>query len=398
MSNVTEVEVNLWWYETTLFSQWFKILTVVVMPVANVIGIILNLISFLIIQLDSSSLKPLFRYNNIYIYLKYLFMLDVISNVAGLVFSFIMSNTFNSTRSAENVIMIYIILFPITNLTYFGQNVLNLFMTVEKLKCFYKQLDKSVCALRNSYPHITICVVLFVCFVIDLPCFFYFEPQNQVLIYNDTYNFSFADFKTSQFISSPAGQIIVMTQLVLRDIGSFLLMALLNLLLVYKLDIYIRNRRKILAARGISVVMQSNPNQQNSTQSQINDVNANNTTLNTTGMTDTKSKSGTGGQSKTKSRTSRGKTSLDTRVIFMVLILCISTLIKNVLTFAAVYYSMFKTDSNSLALNKLQANLLTSFSMYCIYINTTVNFLIIYAFDKNFKASFDRIICRKKTK
>jgi hypothetical protein len=123
---------------------------------------------------------------------------------------------------------------PVANLCYLYNALIDIMITLEKLSIFLKRLE----TFNKKYltqPSL-LCVLIFaVCFIIDLPYFFIYEPTAQLVYFSPNETYLSYNYHMTEFAESMVGMVIVNVQYACRDILPLLVLPILNIVLTLEL-------------------------------------------------------------------------------------------------------------------------------------------------------------------
>lgn len=320
-------------------SYWATdIINLYILTPVIIIGFFANLAGFLIIQTSGKFRGGADRVNHvIYVYLKFIFLAGSLYSLVGTPEPFIQSRRLVSVGSTyfgqyySNQIEFYL-----QSSIYFGSNVIYVLISIEKLRPFVQIFDKLARSPVLSMPNVTSILIYFVCSLINLPCYFYFRPfQRRIL--NDTYSFYF--YTDSDFGKSRAGQSFQYIQFALRDIIPCVLLIFFNLILLWHIKKFIKNKLQL-------VVNKTTPS---GSTSQVN--------------------------------------SLELNTSIMVLVISSLCILRNSINIYSMIISFGPISYKA-----------SIFANVANYINFTINsawFFVVYIFDKNLKKGFKTILLMK---
>jgi hypothetical protein len=324
-----------WWLQFGGSLPWSDAIGMFVMPPIVAVGIILNLVGFLVLQFSQT-----FKQAKIYTYLKFNFLNGFVCNSTGMFYPFCVVRRYLPFANTYFALWyMNAIGLPIANVCYYYNMILDILVTFEKLSIFVKRLEN----LNKKYftrPEM-ICIIVFMAvLLIDLPYFFFYTPSSQLVYFSPNETYEFTNYHISEFTRSKLGQIILYIQYVIRDIIPLILLIGLNLALVYQLKLFIEKKKGMTAQVGIvngKELNKTNPAIKKMQKSQVN-------------------------QS------------------IMVILICVSSLIKSSIILISIVYSSVQQG--------IVANLLGTFSDFVIYSITTFNFFIVFFLDGNFNKFF----------
>jgi hypothetical protein len=339
-----------WWLQFGGSLPWSDAIGVFIMPPIVAVGIIVNLAGFLILQYSSK-----FQQANIYAYLKFNFLNGFICNATGMLYPFTVVRRY--LPFADTYFALWYmnaIGLPFANVCYYYSLILDILITFEKLSIFVKKME----IVNKKYfarPQLICIVVFIVVLLIDLPYFFFYTPTVKLVYLSPNETFEFANYEISEFTQSQIGSIILFIQYAVRDIIPLLLLIVLNVTLVRQLELYMMKKVKMT---NVGVIEGNAGTIAGPARFSIDTVTVNRKTA-------AKNK---------KIQRSQVSTSV------MVILICVLSFIKSSIILVSIVYSSMEQG--------IVANLLGTFSDYLIYTITTLNFFIVFMFDRNFNHFF----------
>jgi hypothetical protein len=353
-----------WWIEFGGSLPWSDAIGVFVMPPILAVGIIVNLIGFLILQFSSE-----FKHAKIYIYLKFTFLNGFICNATGMLYPFTVVRRY--LPFADTYFALWYmnaIGLPIANVCYYYNLILDILITFEKLSIFVKRFEN----LNKKYltrPQIICMVVFIVVLLIDLPYFFFYTATVELVYLSTNETYEFANYEISEFTQSKIGSVILFIQYAIRDIIPLLCLIALNVALIHELKKYIRKKRRLTNVQTIELADRGTTTMPVNLQlTQITALDTRNSVL--------KKKDTNSDAMIKKAQKSHVSTT------FMVILICVFSFVKSSIILTSIVYSSLEQG--------IVANLLGTFSDYLIYTITTLNFFIVLMFDRNFHDFFTK--------
>ena len=300
-----------------------------IIPFMVIIGIVLNVIGFLIMRNN-----PEFNYK-LYVYLKVMFLNSALTNCFGVLFAFVNARRYLSFSNSWFAMVYSLqVVTPCVYVTYFYNNMLDLYLAFDKLSIFngyLSNINKKV----FKRPYLVCFVTAIYCILVDLPIFFTFSPTAEEVNLSENETYLFYDYKLSDFGVSNIGVIYTAIDFFLMDVLPFLFLVLLNIPLAIYLRRYYKSKSKIVKTR-------KNLRKVESKEKRSKEVNAG----------------------------------------LMVLLICLVSFIKNSLIIIAIVYTYIEIG--------LVSVLLYNYAYYFVFLASTLNFIIIYYFDKKFKSIFNK--------
>ena len=307
------------------------------------LGVILNVISFIVFNLKDFRNQPLYSYLRIFTLNSIL--IEALQATAFLVTAYKYFD-FSNTYAA---LFYYSYLYtPILSTAYFYGTILDVLITLERI-C---QLNKKFTIIKNASPILLSLVSLIFCMIINIP---FFMINNVSFIDLNTSPIEFYRFfyyNYSDFASSFAGRLLTYVAYSIRDVFMFMAQVVLGIILIVLVKSY-TNRRKRLFNLGQS----STPDQSslNSEKPQ--------TTANT----------------EMRKRDSKRERKVTLMVVFM----CFLCLVEHIFVLVSIVYYYFFIDSF--------ANLLALIASFTIIIKNLSNFFFFFFFNKLFRDKLKRL-------
>jgi len=329
--------------ELFMFGEYFWVCAY--FPVA-VIGVFLNLFSFIVFQKQEFNLK-------LYSYFRYMTFASFVYCVSVTPYPFSIAKRLGFVNNFAFQAWQCYYYIPMSNLCYYYVSFIDIAVLIDRLSIFLPRLRSVYEKLQANH----ICIsVFFVDLIINFPYFFVFQPIIIPLYYHET-NKSGVELYEAYFVGptdfalSTTGQIVTYIVYAIRDFACILIIIILNLLNLYFIKRYLRVKSTIL--KDINVSIDKNV----SNDQTFSDI-----------------------SNKNRIKDIKSKRKLGIMVVFM----CMISLISHLIFFSAVICFNFYSNP-SVTLYIQLAEFLNTFNIF-------LNFFIFYTFIKNFKIGLKRII------
>lgn len=221
-----------------LFGEYFWVCAY--FPVA-VIGIFLNLLSFIVFQKQEFNLK-------LYTYFRYMTFASIIYCLSVAPYPFSIAKRLGFINNFAFQAWQCYFYIPISNVCYYFVSFIDIAVLIDRLSIFSPKL-KSVYE-KTSANHICIATFL-IDLAINFPYFFVFQPIIIELYYYETNKTRVALYEVhfvgpTEFALSTLGQIVAYIIYALRDLICILIIIILNLLNLFFIKRYLKKKTKIV--------------------------------------------------------------------------------------------------------------------------------------------------------
>ena len=243
------------WYEKFGSSLTLDSLVLFVATPISLAGIVLNSISFYVLSNKKFESKIIFSYLRVYTF-NSLLMCLLISTQFNMTYNFFEMNNSFLMRAYSSLVYI-----PLVTILAFFSGFLDLLISVERLIGFYPHIKKPT-SLNSCF------ILLLIVLVITLPYFFIYYPTHldANLGQNETFRLHFIGM--SEFGQSSIGVVVNTMLFFIKDILTFLVEVVLNVMLVVLLRNHL-NKKALKIKNGSSAINNNQPSQsppQSSTQ------------------------------------------------------------------------------------------------------------------------------------
>jgi hypothetical protein len=314
------------------------------------IGFILNILSFAVFM-DKEFDIPLYRYLRVY---------TINSAVGCLFFSSLFTalsaSYFSWTYSYPAAFYCTYIFLPIANTGYFYGTILDLIITMDRISNFYKPVKKIF--ILGPYKMCTL--ILMFCFVTNIPDFLHYSASVFISTVNQTHVVAFWHISWSSFTFTPVGGVLVIMNAVFRDLFLMLVEFAVNVVSIFCLKKYFKNRAKLLIA------------ERTRTNNAGTNIEGNN---NTTNMAP---------QVVTSHETYNVMSSANLRATYMTVVICSLSLLEHMALISCVVSQFFN-------ISLLASDYVCFGGNFSIGLKHSVNFFIFYIFNKKFSTKLHRL-------
>ena len=301
------------------------------------LGVILNIISFIVFSLKDFRKQPLYSYLRVFT-----FNSTLIEALQATVFLVTTYKYFDSSNTYAALFYYSYLYKPILSTAYFYGTILDVLITLERI-C---QLNKKFTIIKKVSPLLLSLVSLIFCIIVNIPFFM-------------INNFSYVDVKTSpseifrlfyytysNFASTLVGRVLTYVVYGIRDMFTLIAQVALGILLIILVKRY-ANRRKRLFNLGQS----STPDQSSLTSDKIKSTN--NIVIR------------------------KKDAKIDRKVTLMVFFMCTLSSVEHLFACLSIIYYYFYVNS--------LANLLSLIASFTIIVKNLSNFFFFFFFNKLFR-------------
>jgi len=329
--------------ELFMFGEYFWVCAY--FPVA-VIGVFLNLFSFIVFQKQEFNLK-------LYSYFRYMTFASFVYCVSVTPYPFSIAKRLGFVNNFAFQAWQCYYYIPMSNLCYYYVSFIDIAVLIDRLSIFLPKLKSIYEKIRVNY----ICIAVFIIdLLLSLPDLFAYKPIIFEFYFYETNRTRVSLYEAhfigpTDFALSTTGQIVNYIIYVLRDVVCILLTVCFNVMNFLYIKRYLRVKSTIL--KDINVSIDKNV----SNDQTFSDI-----------------------SNKNRIKDIKSKRKLGIMVVFM----CMISLISHLIFFSAVIcFNFYSNPSVNLYIQL--AEFLNTFKIF-------LNFFIFYNFNKNFKIGMKRII------
>jgi hypothetical protein len=342
----------------------------------NTIGVLANLLALLVLQNKEFNI-PLYKYLRVYCINSFIVNLTTL-----LLFTSNTSHLFEWSNTELSFDLFIYGLVPVNDTAYFFGSALDIFISLDRIGTFKKDLNK---CMHKLSPYTLSFIVLICCLAIGFPFFFVYAPFSLTMNLNETFAQTVWFGGVTSYGKSHIGTILTFIIYPIRDIFLMVVEILVNIAFVYFIREYMHNRLRLLS--------------KSSSVTEIGNVTVHRgnfkTRLRISLMKKTDSKpdepqqpenafASQASQKVNKERVSK----LDRKLSVMVVIMCVFSVIEHLFYITCCAYPYFGSDA-------IMFHLLYYLAFLVMSIKHSLNLFLFYIFNCKFRSSFIKLFKRK---